>query len=488
MEPNNPPAPPQRFITSAAQFHQLQEEARAAALNSANAAKCADFPKIDDEKLVLIDEVLAAMTNTAGLVDNGHRNMPRKRQEEMAWTWLYKARDIQLGIRNPDVYTPEFPNFMSRWKAFVSFSTKAGATDLFAASYMDRYIGNPIAELDTKVSNNHTNKLKIFNTELKGARDNGRTVTENNDTAEIRDASGILVKTLVRPRKRSLNDFLDGELPLDVTKPKRAPRSRTATGGSVASVATAAMTGVGGQPAQGAAASALPAIQEEEEESDLPQANLSNSQVDASQLNVDQPSAHQQNVHQQHVQQGNIQQANIEQGNIQQANIYQHNAEHAQAGQLNVQQANIYQPHINQPHIQQGNIQQGNADQFNIQQAEVDQFNIYQANAEDAQAGQYPAGQYHASHPYQPFNTPNQYQAPNQYGAQVNRAGLGQAPANPASVPLNALDPSLGDHENHNGGSQAGSERAAVNRPGRLVQNRAGANWWIQDNAFDSVE
>lgn len=75
MEPNNPPAPPQRFITSAAQFHQLQEEARAAALNSANAAKCADFPKIDDEKLVLIDEVLAAMTNTAGLVDNVGENL-----------------------------------------------------------------------------------------------------------------------------------------------------------------------------------------------------------------------------------------------------------------------------------------------------------------------------------------------------------------------------------------------------------------------------
>lgn len=79
-------------------------------------------------------------------------------------------RDIQLGIRNPDLFTPEFPNFMSRFRAFVSFvrvrifcrpsqsprygtnfgvqSTKAGVTDMFAASYMDRYIGNPVAELD----------------------------------------------------------------------------------------------------------------------------------------------------------------------------------------------------------------------------------------------------------------------------------------------------------------------------------------------------
>ncbi|KAJ4385108.1 hypothetical protein N0V85_008239 [Neurospora sp. IMI 360204] len=469
MEPNNPPAPPQRFITSAAQFHQLQQEARAAALSSANAAKCADFPKTDDEKLVLIDEVLRAMTNTTLLVDNvgenlndnadvrAIRNMPRKRQEEMAWTWLYKARDIQLGIRNPDVYTPEFPNFMSRWKAFVSFvrSTKAGATDLFAASYMDRYIGNPIAELDTKVSNNHTNKLKIFNTELKGARDNGRTVTENDDIAEIRDASGALVKSLVRPRKRPLSDFMDRELPPEVAKSKRASRSRTATGSSAASVTTATTIGNGGQPPQSAVATALPAIQEEEEEaSELAQANLSNSQVDASQLNVDQPSAHQQNVH-----------------------------------QPNIHQPHMLLPHIHQPYIQQGSIQQGNADHFNIQQAKVDQFNIYQANAEDAQAGQYPAGQYHASHSYQPFNTTaNQYQAPNQYGAQANGAELGQAPVNPASVHMNALDPSLGDYENHNGGSQAGSERAAVNRPGRLVQNRAGANWWMQDNSFGSFQ
>ncbi|EGO58620.1 hypothetical protein NEUTE1DRAFT_135722 [Neurospora tetrasperma FGSC 2508] len=42
------------------------------------------------------------MTNTVGLVDN------------------YKMRDIQLGIRNPDLFTPEFPNFMSRFSLQAS--------------------------------------------------------------------------------------------------------------------------------------------------------------------------------------------------------------------------------------------------------------------------------------------------------------------------------------------------------------------------------
>ncbi|EGZ72696.1 hypothetical protein NEUTE2DRAFT_127074 [Neurospora tetrasperma FGSC 2509] len=75
----------------------LLRAARVAALQIANAVKCADFPRGDDEKLVLIDELLAAMTNTVGLVDNvgnnpdkngnvkAIRNMTRERQEEMAY-------------------------------------------------------------------------------------------------------------------------------------------------------------------------------------------------------------------------------------------------------------------------------------------------------------------------------------------------------------------------------------------------------------------
>lgn len=116
MDPNNPHAPPQRFITSAAQFHQLQQEARAAALQGANAARCADFPRGDAEKLVLIDELLAAMSNTVGLVDNvgnspdengnvkAIRNMTRERQEDMAWTWLVSQHSQNSLDSSLDLY------------------------------------------------------------------------------------------------------------------------------------------------------------------------------------------------------------------------------------------------------------------------------------------------------------------------------------------------------------------------------------------------
>ncbi|KAK3502212.1 hypothetical protein B0T13DRAFT_509019 [Neurospora crassa] len=469
MDPNNTHAPLQRFITSAAQFHQIQQEAMAAALQGANAARCADFPRGDAEKLVLIDELLAAMTNTAGLVDNvgnnpdengnvkAIRNMPRERQEEMAWTWLYRLRDIQLGIRNPDIFTPEFPNFMSRFRAFVSFvrSTKAGVTDMFAASYMDRYIGNPVAELDTKVSNNYTNKLKIYNFELRGARDNGRTVIENGNIAEVRDASGNLVKTVIKPLKRSLSDFLDGELPVDVARPRRAPRSRTATGSSAASVATTNTTGVEAQhaPFQGAAAVALPAIQEEDVASNPLQANQSKVTGHTDQLESEQSNLSQQSTIRQNIEQSDIEQSDIEQSTVYQPNIYQQNIEESRFGQQNTDH-----PHVEQP-------------------------NFDRHGAGHVHARQYNADRYHGPHAYH-----SQYPVSHQYGAEAYGARQGQAPADPASAPLAPSGPSLGDLENRNGGSQAGSTRTEYNRPGRLVQNAAGATWWVQDNSSDESE
>ncbi|KAK1779785.1 hypothetical protein QBC45DRAFT_464707 [Copromyces sp. CBS 386.78] len=280
MSGNNLPPAQQRFITSFEQFQQIIEEERQAALNGANAAKCADFPTTEEGIFALIDKLISAMNNVVGVVDNIDvenpdengdakfiRNMPRERQERMAWEWLSKLRDVQLGIRNPDVYTPEFPDFMSRFNAFLSFvrSSKSGVTDLFAASYADRYICNPVAELDTKVSNNYTNSSKPYHNEVKGARQNGRTVTENNNIAEFRDATGNLIKTLEKPRKRPLSDFLADELPAQVKKPKRVRRGRTATGSSTVSVASPATPSNVQSPSQGIAYNPLPAIQEEEE-------------------------------------------------------------------------------------------------------------------------------------------------------------------------------------------------------------------------------
>ncbi|KAK3947395.1 hypothetical protein QBC32DRAFT_365809 [Pseudoneurospora amorphoporcata] len=280
MSANSGPAAKQRFITSFEHLHQIEEEERQTALQGANAAKCVDFPTTQEGIFALIDKLISAMDNVVGVVDNLDvenpdengdvkfiRHMPRERKERMAWEWLSKLRDVQLGIRNPDVYTPEFPDFMSRFNAFLSFvrSSKSGVTDLFAASFADRYICNPVAELDTKVSNNYTNSLKPYHNEVKGARQNGRTVSENNNIAEFRDAAGNLIKTLEKPRKRPLSDFLADELPAQVKKPKRVRRGRTATGSSTASVATPATPGNGGSPGQNIVYNPLPAIQEEKE-------------------------------------------------------------------------------------------------------------------------------------------------------------------------------------------------------------------------------
>lgn len=312
------------------------------------------------------------------------------------------------------------------------------------------------------MSNNYTNKLKTYNIELKGARDNGRTVIENGNIAEIRDASGNLVKTIVKPLKRSLSDFLDGELPADVARPRRAPRSRTATGSSAASVATAATTGVGVQQAafQGAAAVVLPAIHEENEASTPSQASQSNVQAYADQLESEQSTS---SLGQQNITRQNTEQSDVEQSDI---------------GHQEIDQSTVYQPNIYPQNIEQSEIGQQNTDHPHVEQPEFDR-----PEAEHVHGSQYNADQYYGPHAYH-----SQYPVSHQHGAVVNQAGLRQTPADPASAPLAPSGPSLGDLENHNGGSQAGSERTAVNRPGRLVQNAAGATWWVEDDSSDESE
>ncbi|KAK3399674.1 hypothetical protein B0T20DRAFT_391237 [Sordaria brevicollis] len=310
MEQNDNSAPMKRFITSAAQFHRLQEEARAAALLSANSARCADFPANDNNALIaLVDEALDAINNIHGVLDNvgdnpnensdirAIRNMARDRQEQLVWAALFKCRDIQLGIRNPDVYAPEFPNFMSRWKAFVSFlrSSKAGAADLFAPSYMDRYVSNPVKELDVRLPLPMPRlcagkQLKPYNIDIKAARDNGRIVTQNEHGAEIRDATGALIKTLVRPQKRDLNEFLDEDLPAQVKRPKKGPNTRpsagTSAGSPAASGMSAATTGTGEHVSQAMTVNPLPVVQEEEEMPDTPQPSSSRAPIYTGLLNV----------------------------------------------------------------------------------------------------------------------------------------------------------------------------------------------------------
>lgn len=97
-------------------------------------------------------------------------------------------------------------------------------------------------------------------------------VTEVNDTAEIRDASGTLIKTIQKPPKRPLNDFLDQELPASVKKVKRPRRGRTSTESSAVPVAPAAIPSNGPSSAQNVASNPLPVIKEEQESPETYQA------------------------------------------------------------------------------------------------------------------------------------------------------------------------------------------------------------------------
>ncbi|KAK3947394.1 hypothetical protein QBC32DRAFT_318880 [Pseudoneurospora amorphoporcata] len=265
------PAPRKRkrIIRNAAHFFQREAAATAAALNGANAGNCDDFPEHEAEQLACIDQMLDAIDNTEGVIDNDSsdqkaiRDLPRDKMETMAWRALYKIKDVQMVLHNPDILTVHFPNYMR-------YSSKAAATQFFAVPLIDRFIANPIMELDTKLSNNNTNAKKVYNSEVKAAESNGRTVTKLDDRAEIRDASGELLKILMKPRKRVLSEFLPPDLAQSpAAKVKRARGSRRGGGASPSPVASFVTPANGGSPAQNIAANALPPIQEEEESVEL---------------------------------------------------------------------------------------------------------------------------------------------------------------------------------------------------------------------------
>ncbi|KAK3484867.1 uncharacterized protein B0T23DRAFT_433392 [Neurospora hispaniola] len=107
--------------------------------------------------------------------NNAHINCIRAKSddevEEKAWEVMFEAYDAQRGKRVSRLLTAYFPNFMDRWEALVALMrhSKAAVADLFAIHYMDRYVHNPVTELDTKLSNNYTNKMRDFNKDVKAA-------------------------------------------------------------------------------------------------------------------------------------------------------------------------------------------------------------------------------------------------------------------------------------------------------------------------------
>ena len=111
------------------------------------------------------------------------------------------------------------------------------------------------------MSNNHTNRIRKYNNEIRGADKYGRGSTKVGDVTEVRDDTGEVIDRLVRPRKRPLSEvILDQDLVnfLEAKRP-RVPRARTPSGGPGSSGA-----GPSASAAPNAAAAVLPPISEEE--------------------------------------------------------------------------------------------------------------------------------------------------------------------------------------------------------------------------------
>ncbi|KAK3484870.1 uncharacterized protein B0T23DRAFT_408835 [Neurospora hispaniola] len=456
MEPTNPPARPQRIIRNAAHFHQLEAEARAAALSGANAGYCGDFPDNDDDAQgVLIDEMLEAMANTAGVVDNDSsdvkaiRDLPRDKQEMMAWRALFKVRDTQQGLHNPDILTARFPDFTSRWKAVLALvrSSKAGATQFFAVHYLDRYTANPIMELDTKISNNNTNRNKDYNHELKAARDHGQIVAKFDDRAEIRDASGTLLKTLMKPRKRVLSEFLPPELAQSpAAKVKRSRGSRRGMGASATPVGVSSFAN-GGQATESHAASSLHAIQEVKMYEPL-QTNSGSVPLDDNHLNREQSNA----------------------------DNFDLNSSQSDEVPTHAIQSNADFPHAE---LLDDELFSGDQSNTDLSYADLDNANLDSSE--------------HGRTDYSGANLTNTSLA----DTILNNTGSNSPGLHPSIATLDNIDQyhmphqpqltSLEHEHNHGnatyGSNQAGPGRAAVNPSGRMVQNAAGANWWVEDKS-----
>ncbi|KAK3338788.1 hypothetical protein B0H65DRAFT_579582, partial [Neurospora tetraspora] len=247
MDPPIAPPPRQRYITSQAHFYQRKAEKEAAAFNAMVPGNFADFPTRATDQCFLVDQMMAAMKDTTDILDNpdnnAHINCIRAKSdddlEEKAWEAMFDAYDAQRGKRVHKLLTAYFPNFMDRWEALVAL-------------------------MRTKLSNNHTNKMRDFNKDVKAASKFGGSVTTVDRITSVYDAAGNLVRAFVRPEKRPLSDFLGNRL-AGIAKPKRA-RTRAATGDSTISVPASSNSSNSEQPVAGTAGGPMTPIQEEEED------------------------------------------------------------------------------------------------------------------------------------------------------------------------------------------------------------------------------
>ncbi|KAK3399672.1 hypothetical protein B0T20DRAFT_477511 [Sordaria brevicollis] len=180
---------------------------------------------------MLADEMIGAMKDTSDILDANNfqvafvKGLKDDEIEMEAWKMLWTVRSVQAGVVNSRAFTAPVPTFHKRWKAVVACMrhSKAAVYNLFKESYLQRYASNPVAELESLISNNYTNRLRSNHLEVPKVAKKHGPVAYDEGTGNIVDAQGNIVKTLTKPTKRTLSDFLDDELD-DISKPSRGPR------------------------------------------------------------------------------------------------------------------------------------------------------------------------------------------------------------------------------------------------------------------------
>ncbi|KAK3502210.1 hypothetical protein B0T13DRAFT_523947 [Neurospora crassa] len=188
----------ERYITSQAHFYQRDAEKEAAAFSAMVPGNFADFPASAADQCALVDQMMTAMEDTTDILDNlkndAHINCIRAKADDEVEEKAWKV------MRVPKLLTAYFPNFMDRWEALVALMrhSKTAVADLFAIHYMDRYVHNPVTELDTKLSNDYTNKMRDFNKDVKAASRFRSSVTTVDRITSIYDAAGNLSSTATR--------------------------------------------------------------------------------------------------------------------------------------------------------------------------------------------------------------------------------------------------------------------------------------------------
>ncbi|KAJ4385107.1 hypothetical protein N0V85_008238 [Neurospora sp. IMI 360204] len=123
----------------------------------------------------------------------------------------------------------EFKDFRTRWKTVVALmrECKAAVCNAFQASIVERFVNNPVTELDTKLSNLHTNALKATRQKIADVVEKHGSASFDKNTCELKDSQGQLIAVFPKPVKRKVAEVLGPELARHA-KVKRVRRPRWA--------------------------------------------------------------------------------------------------------------------------------------------------------------------------------------------------------------------------------------------------------------------